>query len=666
MRNLNEKAIELLNRLPDVSEHIEHSRVALDLYSNNAVMYRLDGRNINWFFSIGKTREKTIDTRTARRTGITKELREGRCLIDVSYRGNGLTLTQHFEIPENKPWFTVSVTLKDGKQTESNCLIPMDFGYPADICDGLFLSLEQKMILVPYDNDMWVHYESAPLRPGRTSYDVSAVYNDRTLAGLLVGALDFDIWKNAVRCSAWDARCFSAISGVADSCSHDLLPHGFVSGEQVTSARFLCGWYEDIRDGFEEYGLQSMSPEAVWHWDHGVPYGWNSYSALTLHTSIDHYNRAADFLYEKLPAFHSKEGITYINFDAVFGIPKRQIRESIRRLHARGQKAGWYMNPLSHLPIQDIVPLRGNKLKHRKDILLKTEDGADYPMIDGKYPIDITIPEAEEDFRLALREFVEMGFDYIKLDFLSHGAVEGKRYDSRIRTGREALNYFYRIVREELSPEKTGREIFISSSIDPHVPCGNAHSRRCCCDSFGHHDDVKYVLNALTYGWWTNRTNYQFNDPDHTVLYSSMVDGREPSSENEARSRYNASVISGTVMLLSDNFGPDGDAEIIANASARAAKFADNSALNAVASRGRAFRPLTLASDANVFYSGEYLAVFNYEDRPREFEVEPEKINFPREGTLTDLNRNTELTYSGKILVTMEPYDSAIFSLKKI
>ena len=54
------------------------------------------------------------------------------------------------------------------------------------------------------------------------------------------------------------------------------------------------------------------------------------------------------------------------------------------------------MNPLSHLPVLNEVPLLGTPSMKRKDILLKTPDGLDYPPIDGKYPIDITIPEPKD------------------------------------------------------------------------------------------------------------------------------------------------------------------------------------------------------------------------------------------------------------------------------
>lgn len=661
MTKLNEKAIELVTKLPKISKTITYSRVSFDFYQNNAIMYKLDGKNINWFFSLAKSDSEILDTRFLKRKKITQRIKNDTCFIDVVYQKNDTKLIQHFEILEDKNYFISCITITGSK---TNYLVPMDFGYPASICDELFLSLNEKMILVPYDNDMWVHYESTPLRPGRTSYDVTVIHEDQSNKGLLIGALDFDTWKNGVKCSGWDARCFSAISGIADECTHDIVNHGYIEGPEVKSSRFVCGFYQDKKEALEEYGKLTVNPNGIYHWNHGVPFGWNSYSALTLYTNINHFKKAAEFIKQELPNFKAEDGVTFINFDAIFGISKTQIKKAIKQLHANNQKAGWYMNPLSHLAIQDSVPLKGNTNKHRKDILLKTMDGLNYPTIDGKYPIDITIPEAEEDFRLALREFVEMGFDYLKLDFLSHGAVEGKRHNPNIKTGRQALMYFYNIVKEELDPNKIGREIFISSSIDPLFPCGYSHSRRCSCDAFGHHEDVEYILNALTYSWWTNNSIYQFNDPDHTVLYNSMVDGRGSTSENEAKSRYNASVISGTVMLLSDNFGIDGDQQIINHSIQRAKKFANNEELNKLARRNVAFKPLTISETSNVYYSDNYVAVFNFDNATKEFVINPKEIGFKDIGKLINLNDSTTMDYNGIIKIKLEAYDSAIFKTK--
>ena len=306
--------------------------------------------------------------------------------------------------------------------------------------------------------------------------------------------------------------------------THDSTNHGYLSGKAVTSDRFVCGYFKDIRDGLIYYGKLAQNKEGIYKYNGSTPFGWNSYSALAMDVSLNHFEETADFFYSELKNFTDSEGVVFINLDGNFGLNKYRLKRLIKKLHSRNQKAGTYMFPLCHLDMMNMLPLKGSFLKFRKDIVLKLPDNSNYHPIDGKLPIDITIPEAEKDFRLQLRELINMGFDYIKFDFLSHGAVEGQRYNQDIKTGRQALSYFYQILKEELDPIKIGREIFVDFSISPLFPCNYAHGRRCCCDAFGHIEDVKYVLNALTYGFWINNFLYQFSDPDHTVLYSSAVD----------------------------------------------------------------------------------------------------------------------------------------------
>lgn len=655
---------------PAVVRHLDCGRVGFDFMDDGSVYYLLDGRSIHGFHSEAAAADgRSIDTRSAKRSSVLMSEEAGNRIIEASYIKEGLELKQVITVRQNENVFEIYVELSDRKnQVETNYLAPLDFIYPSNICAPLFMSLDQKMLLVPYDNDMWVRYESAPLRPGRTSYDVTAVYDEKTLRGLIIGALDFDCWKNAIRCSAFDARCYKAFSGVADACTHDCLPHGTIIGKKVRSSRFVCGWYDDIRNGLEEYGKRAMEGKFAFRWAHGVPFGWNSFSALSIGTTVEHWKQAADYIYNELPNFRGGEDTTFINLDATFGLGSKKLAAVIAECHARGQKVGTYMAPLTMIKGLDLLPLRGSFGKSRKNTVMRMPDGTPYHAIDGSTPVDITRPEVELDLRLSLRDIADRGYDYLKIDFLSHGAVEGKRFDPAVRTGRQALMRFYKILSEELDPKKIGRDIFVSLSIAPLFPGGYGHARRCCCDAFGHHEDVRYVLNALNFGWWTSGSVYCFADPDHTVLYNSVVDGRGPADENSARSRYNASVISGTVMLLSDNFGPAGDAGLIENSKLRAKKFADNTELNAVARLGIPFRPAFLTDGTtNVYYLNHdgrfYVALFNFDSERRSVGIDCSIISAPERGIARSLNSGESFAYEHSIEVDLDAYDSVILEL---
>ena len=218
-----------------------------------------------------------------------------------------------------------------------------------------------------------------------------------------------------------------------------------------------------------------------------------------------------------------------------------------------------------------------------------------------------------------LDRFVEWGFDYLKMDFLSHGGIEGCHYDKSIRTGRQAIAVGYQWIMDNLSKERIGRD-FISLSIAPLFPHGYGHARRFACDAFGRNEDVEYTLNAETYSWWQNGRLYSFNDPDHICLLRSFEMERD-SSLGEARARYTASVISGTVMMLSDDYERP-------EARERAMQLATNREVNEVARSGVAFCPVSsnggFACDTYtaVINGKHYLAVFHWEDTNEVKEVD--------------------------------------------
>lgn len=260
-----EKAMALFMKSPSVERSFCLGRIRFDFYDNNAVGFALDEKVVTKFFSEASVMDgRRISTRTARRIGFEED---GLCLA-VTYEENDLRLIQQLRVTPDSPYFLAQASVKDllEEETRSNYIAPLDFAYPDARCDPLFLSLDQKMLLVPYDNDMWVRYESAPLRPGRTSYDVTAIYDEHTNQGLVIGALDYFDWKNAIRCSQQDARCYTAFSGIADAGTHDIVPHGDLAGPQVSSSRFVCGWYQDIREGLEAFGALSMEGKPSFHW----------------------------------------------------------------------------------------------------------------------------------------------------------------------------------------------------------------------------------------------------------------------------------------------------------------------------------------------------------------------------------------------------------------
>ena len=178
------------------------------------------------------------------------------------------------------------------------------------------------------------------------------------------------------------------------------------------------------------------------------------------------------------------------------------------------------------------------------------------------------------------------------------------------------------------------------------------------------------MLNALNFGWWINGRLYALNDPDHIALYNSVIDGRGPTLMSEARSRYNSAVISGTMMLLSDNFGPDCSREMADASIRRVREITSNARLNRLAGSKVAFRPVELGAETCPIYTAKiggksYAAFFNFRREPQTISLEALRGGIPAAGRATDLNRDIEWTYSGVLSVALEPMDSAIIEIEE-
>ena len=158
--------------------------------------------------------------------------------------------------------------------------------------------------------------------------------------------------------------------------------------------------------------------------------------------------------------------------------------------------------------------------------------------------------------------------------------------------------------------------------------------------------DSEYVLNALTYGWWTNGTLYRFNDPDEVVLW--------PPRRRRAP-RLHTAVIAGTVLL-------DGDDLTLPAMQRRALDLLTNPAVNALAKSGRSFRPVDAAhggSAADIFVRNDgsvlYLAAFNFSaSRPAMKQVDLSRLGLKSAVTYRarDLSRNGEDRVTGHLANT--------------
>jgi hypothetical protein len=156
--------------------------------------------------------------------------------------------------------------------------------------------------------------------------------------------------------------------------------------------------------------------------------------------------------------------------------------------------------------------------------------------------------------------------------------------------------------------------MFLSLSIAPLFPSGYAQSRRISCDTKGHisgrDQSTEYMLNSLTYGWWTDPSLF-IADPDAIALGPMADQGAR--NLREARSRFLSAVITGGMVLDGSALGTDPVADQYAK------KIYGNPELNAVARASPAFEPVEgntgdHAANAYEWWQGSKLlvAVFNF------------------------------------------------------
>ncbi|MGF9695405.1 alpha-galactosidase [Paenibacillus sp. MABNR03] len=582
-------------------------------------------------------------------------------------------LEQHFYIYESLPFVLVQSTIDSDGEIKVNRFAVIQ---TKQISLGIGEAQQQglSILRVPFDNDKWVRYTVVKPPLDVESYEAAALFEPDSRRGIIMGSLTHKVWKTGIRFKSERSGHIDELDlygGAVSELTRDFQPHGYVKGKRIESPLVFIGFYEDYREGLEAYGRANTWIEAPLQWEGGVPVGWNSWSAAMSELDYDLYTSTSDFLKKEVqPLGFQNEGTLYINFDAFWdNFTPEEMKDALDRVRQNGHRAGTYWTPFAFWgsPEQFSQVVEGTDGQYTYgDILLRDSEGEVLPDVDGGLAIDPTHPGNRLRIDWFANKFISEGFEYIKLDFLAHGALEGQHHDPEITTGIAAYHYGMSYLQQKLSPEAIGRPFFINLSIAPLFPYAFAHSRRISCDVFGTLKDTEYLLNSLTHGWWMNNTLYRYNDPDHSVLYKSF--NQEATGLQEGRSRLTASVIAGTVLLLGDDFRQ-------AEAGERAKEWLANNKIMNVARLGQTFRPVEGdcgkgASDVFVLELVEeqsfYLAVFNF-DAAR---VVHKTISLKRAGldastiySYEELWEGVQGESSGDLNVTLEQAESKIYRL---
>lgn len=532
------------------------------------------------------------------------------------------TIEQNFHLYESQQYLLSDIRLlsTDQQEVATNWISPFNSSN-AGYFSG---SAESQALQVPYDNDDFVTFEAPRLNGLGISHEVTALFSESTGESLILGSVSHDTWKTGINHQAWGGqlRQVSVYGGVSNKFTQDQSPHGMVHGKEINSPTVLIGYYKDWQDGMNDYALANTHvvprKQGI---TNQVPIGWNSWGSIQDSLTKQDAFETSDYIKEHFQdTWKTDENIVYVNLDSFWDFALQSdaaLQEFVEHCKANGQKAGIYWGPfvcwLSEADL-DNHTLEGSDVSYR-DAILRTQDGQLYQPIDGAYPLDSSHPAVYKRIDHFMNRFLEAGFEYIKLDFLTHGSLEGQHYDPEIQTGLQAYNKAMQYLLD-----KVGHQMFINLSIAPIFPYQYADGRRIACDTFYSISDTKYMLNGLTFGFWEKQL-YAYPDPDHIVVWGK--DGR--ASLEEARSRVTSGIIAGTSFLTGDNFqNPAGNQD---KARQRYLDTLTNPDIIRVAQNGNIFQPLAIshgfqtAANAYVMRDGDdlYLAVFNFSRLSKNF-----------------------------------------------
>ena len=582
------------------------------------------------------------------------------------------TMTQVFEL-SGALLTEVQVT---GDRLSSNRITPAAV-YPgglAEMADGIFVQ-------IPFDNDQWTEPSLIPAgKLGRSTYSYeTAVWFDRQSgAGIVIGSVEHDVWKTGIQLDALHGtlRNFSVFGGIADSGTRDNSPHGSVHGNEIRSPKIFIGYYTDWRDGMTAYAKANAETVPPKNSVPDVPFGYNSWGVLQDKVKYSDMTAVSDYIKEYLQDTWTQDGApVYVNIDSfwdfiVHNDPSADLpledalKAFVEHCHANGQKAGIYFTPFTAWH-GDETALKSHKMEGSDytyyDAAIRKSDGSGlYGKLDGGYALDPTHPGTIARTEQKLRWFIDLGFEYVKLDFMTHGAVEGQHYDPSVTTGMQAYNAGMAKIAEICDGK-----LFVNLSIAPLFPYPYADGRRISCDAFSSIDNTKHVLSYLTACFWEEEL-YPYPDPDHLVVWGKDGDV----TEGEARCRVTSGVISGTSFLVGDDLS---DAAAIPEKHERILKMFGNADIAAAAKLGRMFRPFTLPAAnercAEAYYlpanAELYLAVFNFDETEKE--VRHDLAGYLPAGTIftaAELWRSEEGLMDGTVLTyTVPAEDAALFRI---
>lgn len=516
---------------------------------------------------------------------------------------------------------------------------------------------DDRALYVPFDNDGFSTYNAMPLNSSSTSHEVAAFYDNITRNGLVVGAVTHDTWKSGVYFNGSGNKLNQMNVYGGDTSPWDTVPHGYVTGNTISSPTMFVGFGSDWRMVMQQFAAENTNFVPRLAWTNGVPFGWNSWGVIQTGINYSDALAVSAFFHTNLMELgFTNNGTVYINLDSYWdNLNNAQLQAFVSQCHAYGQKAGVYLGPFAWFGSANNSTntyIEGSTNTYTYSQAILRDSSGNFESLDGALALDPTHPGTQDRVHYYINLFTNDGFDYVKIDFLSHVSLEGVHYAAAVTTGMEAYNFGMQYIFNQIHGS-----MFISESIAPLFPYQYGHSRRIACDAENSLiGNTAYTMNSVTYGWWLDDL-YQFNDPD------IMVFNGYGATTNENQSRLINAAVTGLFL--------DGDNVTTAAGQQGADACLTNAAINAVARLGQTFLPVegnTGTGAANIFVrqngSTWYLAVFNYTPAATNITVSLGRAGLPLGNYLvTNLWNGTAMAADDSFTASLNASQAQLFQL---